>query len=149
MNLTAKQEKFAQGVASGLSQADAYRLAYETSKKWPDKSVHEAASKLASNIKIISRISELRAPVIEACQLTLVAHLAELNRLKMMAEAGENVGAAIRAEELRGKASGLYVERVERGDPGAFTGSRDELNARIKERAIKLGVVVPKLKRVA
>lgn len=148
MNLTAKQEKFAQGVASGLSQAEAYRRAYPGSEKWAENAVDSNASQLAADTKIAQRIAELRAPVVEACQLTLVSHLAELNRLKMMAEAGENVGAAIRAEELRGKASGLYVERVERGEPGAFE-SKPDLTARIKERALKLGVVMPKLQKVA
>ena len=39
MSLTPKQEKFAQEVASGKSQADAYREAYPKSKKWKDETL--------------------------------------------------------------------------------------------------------------
>lgn len=56
--LTAKQENFAQALASGLSNADSYRAAYDaTSMK--DNTIHTEASKLACNPAIASRVREI------------------------------------------------------------------------------------------
>ena len=57
-NLTAKQEKFAVGVAAGLTQSDAYRMAYNASGMQP-KQVWEEASKLRRKPKVAQRIEEL------------------------------------------------------------------------------------------
>lgn len=57
--LTPKQEKFVQGIIEGLSQADAYRAAYPK-QRMSDKTIHEAASRLMANSKIIARLKELR-----------------------------------------------------------------------------------------
>ena len=57
-NLTAKQEKFAVGVAAGLTQSDAYRIAYNASGMQP-KQVWEEASKLRRKPKVAQRIEEL------------------------------------------------------------------------------------------
>lgn len=60
--LTPKQEKFAQLIAGGKSQADAYREAFNVRTTKP-KTIHEAASKIAS--KVAPRIAELRSQVAE------------------------------------------------------------------------------------
>ena len=59
VKLTAKQEKFAQCIADGMSQADAYRECYSTENK-TKKSVNECACVLANNIKVVSRVNELK-----------------------------------------------------------------------------------------
>ena len=118
--LTAKQEAFAQAIASGVSQADAYRMAYNH-KGMQDGAVYTEASLLVSNPKVAKRIAELRAPVIEAAQLTLKSHMEELDRLSRLAEADGKWQAAIKAQELRGKVSGLYVEKVEASVEGSLT----------------------------
>lgn len=53
--LTAKQEQFAQGLASGLSNADAYRAAYDAASM-KDNTIHTEASKLACNPAISNRV---------------------------------------------------------------------------------------------
>ena len=60
--LTEKQEKYCQERANGKSQYDSYLIAYPKSQKWKRSSVDEVASKLERNVKIISRIAELRKP---------------------------------------------------------------------------------------
>ena len=61
--LTAKQERFCELVAlEGMTQADAYRQAYDCSK-WTDKSVWEKASSLASDVKVKTRIEALKAEI--------------------------------------------------------------------------------------
>ena len=58
ITLTAKQEKFAVGVAAGLTQSDAYRAAYSASRMKPEQ-VWQEASKLRQNHKVARRIDEL------------------------------------------------------------------------------------------
>ena len=60
MSLTGPQEKFAVGVASGKTQADAYREAYPKAKKWKDASVYSQASALMADSKVSIRVKELR-----------------------------------------------------------------------------------------
>lgn len=59
MTLTAKQEKFAQSIADGLNQSDAYRAAYSAGNMKPDV-VNVKASQLASGGKVKVRVKELR-----------------------------------------------------------------------------------------
>lgn len=64
MSLTPKQEKFAQEVASGKSQADAYRAAYNCAKSKPE-SIVQNASRLMSDANVSSRVAELKAQLSE------------------------------------------------------------------------------------
>ena len=48
-NLTAKQEKYVQGLISGLSQREAYRRAYPSSVGWKDNVVDSKASDALKN----------------------------------------------------------------------------------------------------
>lgn len=57
--LTPKQELFIQGIISGLSQRQAYRQAFSTSKKWKDSTVDVKASELLQNGKVLVRYREL------------------------------------------------------------------------------------------
>ena len=59
MALTPKQEAFAQAVASGMNQSDAYRAAYDASRTKPE-SVNVNASKMMADAKISLRVAELR-----------------------------------------------------------------------------------------
>ena len=61
--LTAKQEKYVQGIIDGMTQADAYRSAYDTSRM-ADKTVHEKASRLMADDKVRARLEELRGQMI-------------------------------------------------------------------------------------
>ena len=60
--LTAKQEAFAQHIASGDDQATAYRKAYDASTM-KDASVYIQASRLIKDPKIALRVDELKAEV--------------------------------------------------------------------------------------
>ena len=58
--LTVKQEKFAQCVADGMTQSDAYRTAYDTSNM-KDASIWRKATEVMDNIKVFDRVAELKA----------------------------------------------------------------------------------------
>lgn len=108
--LTSKQEKFAQGIASGKSQADAYREAYNV-QNMKDNSIHVNASKVLANTKVALRVEELRQPIVEEVGITLKTHLEDLLALRQAAVADRSFSAAISAEIARGKAAGVHVER--------------------------------------
>jgi len=60
VKLTEKQEKFIQGLLKGLSQREAYKQSYDTSKK-TNKTIDEMACKLLKTSKVGTRYEELRA----------------------------------------------------------------------------------------
>lgn len=64
MSLTPKQEKFAQEVASGKSQADAYRAAFDCAKS-SQTTIIKRASELMANRDISGRVEELKAQLSE------------------------------------------------------------------------------------
>ena len=114
--LTPKRERFAQCIASGMSQADAYRSAFNVEKATP-KSVQELASRLMADVKVRSRVEELRAPIVKNVQVTLENHLRDLMALRNLATKEKQMSAAINAEIARGKACGLYVEKLQHSNP--------------------------------
>lgn len=115
--LTPKREAFAAGLAQGLSQSEAYRRAFPKSQAWKDATVWRKASLLAAVGEVKARLAEIQAAAAERCLVTLETHVAELARLRQKAEDEGQLAAAIKAEELRGKVCGLYVERTELTGP--------------------------------
>ena len=57
--LTAKQEKYVQGLVAGLSQRKAYKEAYPSSNKWKDATIDNKASALLREDEISARYNEL------------------------------------------------------------------------------------------
>ncbi len=109
-DLTSKQEKFAQEVASGKSQAEAYRVAYDTDDM-KDTTICKRASELMLNGEITGRIEKIRQPIVEKAQLTLDRHLVNLLNLRDRAANDGKWGAAVAAEIARGKAAGIYENK--------------------------------------
>lgn len=64
--MTPKQTKFAQAVASGLTQSDAYRSVYSAAKMKPE-TVHKRSSELMGDGAVKGRVDELRAELAERC----------------------------------------------------------------------------------
>lgn len=81
VKLTGQQEKFALGVASGKTQADAYREAYPRSKKWKDETVWSEGSRLMANRKVATRVNELRERITNAGIASAARVLLEASRL--------------------------------------------------------------------
>lgn len=76
--LSPQQEAFATGVASGLSQAEAYRQAFPHSKKWKDEAVYSRASTLAASSKVQQRIRGLQEKAAAANEVTIERIVAEV-----------------------------------------------------------------------
>lgn len=135
MSVTPQQEAFAQAVASGMNQSDAYRAAYKVRPTTKPETVNQAASRLMADSNISARVGELRKPIVEAVQITLQSHLERLSELSRLAQEGGQMSAAINAEVARGKASGLYVEKMEHsGSIGVTTLTDEQLIAKIAQK---------------
>lgn len=107
--LTAKQEQFVQNVLQGMSQADAYRLAYPK-QKMSDKTVWESASKLMANPKVSARLAELRM------ELATPAIMSAQKRLEWLTELvrnqDESTGDKLKAIDIMNKMQGEYVQKI-------------------------------------
>ena len=64
VKLTAKQELFAQCIADGMGQADAYRTAYDA-EGMADSTIYPKASRMMNEGKIRTRVDELKSMVVE------------------------------------------------------------------------------------
>ena len=107
--LTAKQEKFVQGIIDGMSQADAYRSAYDTSRM-SDKTVYEKASRMMSDDKIRARLEELRDKMITPSIMSAQERLEWLTNV--VCSQDESTGDKLKAVDLMNKMTGEYVQRV-------------------------------------
>jgi phage terminase small subunit len=112
MSLTIKQENFCLKYIETGNASEAYRHAYDTSRMKPE-TVNRCAKEMIDHPNISARVKELREPVVKAAQVSLEQHLADLQRLRDKAESSEKYGPAVTAEMARGKASGLYVDKIE------------------------------------
>ena len=108
--LTAKQEKFVQGIIDGMSQADAYRSAYDTSRM-SDKTVYEKASRMMSDDKIRARLEELRDKMITPSIMSAQDRLEWLTELVM--NPGSLTQDKLRAIDIMNKMQGEYVQKVQ------------------------------------
>lgn len=61
MSLTPKQEKFAQAIADGMTQADAYRSAFNVKPTTKQEVVYVKASELMRDGKVSVRVDELKS----------------------------------------------------------------------------------------
>lgn len=158
-----RQERFAQGLAEGKTQRDAYASAgYKPSDA--------NASHLQADNRVSQRVSELLAAraarteratekAVEKLALTkewVVSRLMEnaeraLQRVPVLDDDGKPTGqwrydgmVANRSLELLGKHLGILIERREIGEPGEFERLADqELLEDLREDAARLGLVVP------
>lgn len=114
--LTQKQEAFAVAYVGLGNASEAYRAAYDAGRSSP-KTVNEMASRLLGDRKIAARIAELRAPAIEAAQLSEERTLKELAKLAYD-ESGEVAHSdKLRALDMAMKHQGLFEkDNAQRGE---------------------------------
>lgn len=117
MALTPKQEKFAQLIASGTNQSEAYKQSYNA-ENMQASTIAEKASRLVRRDNIRARVEELQKPVVKKLEYTLEAHLNRMKELQQFAMQLEQPSAAIKAEENIGKVLGFYTNKTELSGPG-------------------------------
>lgn len=138
MALTGKQEAFCQAIVSGMSQADAYRKAYDA-QNMKAETIQKRASELMANGEVAGRVLSLRAPVIAELHYDLKAAMEEAAQAFEVAKGKENGGAMVAAVALRAKLNGLLVDRSE-----VRTGPLDGIDHdELKKLHEALGALVP------
>ncbi len=110
MSITPKQEKFAQEVASGKSQADAYRAAFDCSKS-SQTTIIKRASELMAKGDISGRVEKLKA---ELSAKALWTREESVNVLAQIAKAAEKDADRVRAVSELNKMHGFEApQKVE------------------------------------
>ena len=111
--LTDKQYKFVEGKAKGLSNAEAYRQAYNSKSTKPE-SIWRRAAEVASNSKVTAWLEYLRqeatSKLLDETHYTLEAHMAELDAVLKLAVENKSYGPALQAIVSKGKACNHYTE---------------------------------------
>lgn len=112
--LTPKQEKFAQCVASGMTQADAYREAFGQSNM-SDKTLIVKASQLMAKDNIGIRVQELQNESAKVIPITVQDLINELEEARVLAMTMErpNTASMVQATLGKGKLLGLEVNKHE------------------------------------
>lgn len=110
-DLTAQQSEFVRHILAGKGVADAYRAAYST-ENMAQNTIWGAASRLHTDPKISAWLSAARQACLGTAVLTRDAHMAQLERIREAAMESGNIGAAVAAEQTRGKVAGHHVERI-------------------------------------
>jgi hypothetical protein len=118
---------------NGGNQTAAWKETHPKSKA-TDKTLHEAASKFFAQSKVRTRILELHAEVAnklsDHAALSIEEHMAKLGEMRDRAICLNQMGAAIKAEQLRGELRRFYVKQVENREVDQFANmTMEELRA--------------------
>lgn len=125
MALTAKQEKFIQGIITGMSQREAYKAAYDV-KSMSDNAIDREACLLLKNPKVAQRHKELTDAIAKPSIMSAQERLEYLTRLikeeeteRVLTIGGEFIerkadfNAKLKAIDLMNKMQGEYVQKIE------------------------------------
>lgn len=107
----ARHEKFAQGIASGMSQRTAYRAAFQSSQKWKDEVVDVKASELRKNGKVSVRIAELAEKA--SSEAVMDAKERKEWLTKVIKNSMEETKDKLKAIDLLNRMDGTYITKVE------------------------------------
>ncbi|MFZ3251722.1 MAG: terminase small subunit, partial [Pseudolabrys sp.] len=106
-----RHELFAQEIAKGRSQREAYRAAGYLTKS--DDATDANASRLLSNAKVANRIRELQTEAANSTEVTVSSLIAEAERARALAEGKGQANAMVGAITLKARLAGLLVDRTE------------------------------------
>lgn len=100
-----RHEAFALEIASGKSQADAYRTIYPNSQKWSDSATIPTASRLATSSNVSARVQWLKEQSATKAIITREQVMQELAKIAIDEPVNRN---KIKALELCGKELGMF-----------------------------------------
>lgn len=131
MTLTAKQEQFAQCVAGGMTQSDAYRAACDVRPDTKPESIHVNASQMMADAKVALRVKALRDALAEQAlwsRMDSVRTLAEIaNGQCEGAKASDRVSAVKALNTMQGFDAASKVDHS--STDGTMSPTRIELVA--------------------
>jgi phage terminase small subunit len=107
-------------IKAGYSPDSSHQRAYELLNPKLSPHVVQYIGKLKEDFKIKHNIDPDK-------------HMARLNHLGRIAEENKNFGVSLRAEELRGKVAGYYIDRQIIKNKGVDDMTEEELNDQLKK----------------
>jgi Terminase small subunit len=106
-----RHELFAQEIAKGRSQREAYLTAGYITKS--DGATDANASRLLSNAKVANRIREIQTEAARSTEVTVSSLIAEAERARALAESRHQASAMVGAITLKARLAGLLIDRTE------------------------------------
>lgn len=106
-----RHERFAQGLAKGLSASEAYEAA-------GFKPSRAAASRLSTKVNVQERVKELQGRVVEGIQISKQWVMEQLVDNVVKAKEAKEFAPANKALELLGKEVGMFKDRIEHTGKG-------------------------------
>lgn len=141
--LTAKQSAFVKHLLEGKTASDAYRLAYDCSNM-ADGSIWREASLLRKHPDVAQWLDTAKRQALVERSYGLQEHLADLQEAVKLCKDNKNYGAMVKATELLGRASGVYVERIQtEASEADIAKILLEMGQPGRELAKDLGVILP------
>ena len=136
--ITSKQFEFARLIAEEhITSSDAYRRAYKPNPLAKNKSIHEMACRVLTNIKVQSMIRSIQIKRAEQNKMREIRREEfVLNNLAKEAIHADNANSRIKALELLGKSISLFSGKDEKNNKTNFTTQGEtipELKSKLKK----------------
>ena len=109
MNFTSKEIKFIEQMVQHCGKKTATQCAIDSG--YGVRGARTRASELMAKPEIRNEIEIKLSEIREKYSIDKNKHFQELGELRDMAKDTKNVNAAVRAEELRGKVAGFYIDK--------------------------------------
>ena len=106
----ANHETYAQAIAAGRKQKDAYIMAYPRAERWKDQTVYNRSSELSRRPDVIQRVEELRQSATSAAIMTITQRKEWLSALIQNVE--EATPNRLKALDTLNKMDGAYIEQI-------------------------------------
>lgn len=106
----ARHEAFAQGIAEGKTQKEAYMQAFPNCHSWKDRTIINRACDLARRDDVSERVQELQQQTTSDVIMSITARKEWLTRLVM--DGQEATPNRLKALDILNKMDGAYVEQV-------------------------------------
>ena len=110
--LTPQRHKFVECLLQDKTASDAYRIAFNC-ENMSDNALRVEASRLKRDPNVALWLKAAKEHSLIQRVYGLQEHLRDLEEAKQLAKDTGNVGAYVKATELLGRASGVYVERIQ------------------------------------
>ena len=134
--LTDKQKKFADGIVDNIGANKLTNTQIAINAGYDPESAYQRAYELLNprlSPHVVKYISERRDELLKQNDIDPQKHWSRLHHLGLKAEEKQMLGVALRAEELRGKVAGYYIDRVITAKKTIDDMSLEEMEAKMKK----------------
>ena len=134
--LTELQKKFADGIVDNIGANKLTNTQIAMNAGYDPESAYQRAYELLNpriSPHVVKYISERRDELLKQNDIDPQKHWSRLHHLGLKAEEEKMYGVSLRAEELRGKVAGYYIDRVITAKKTIDDMSLEEMEAKMKK----------------